>query len=100
MMPMVFCASLPPCPRLYAAEETSCSRRNHLSTRRGVWRKQIHETLSMISEPSAMPSIGETMMNDAVLMMPGASSGAVPAAASAAPIMPPMSACEELDGMP
>ena len=39
-------------------------------------------------------------MNDAVLMMPGASSGAVPALASAAPIMPPMSACEELDGMP
>ena len=54
----------------------------------------------MSSEPSSMPSSGETMMNAAVLMMPGASSGAVPALASAAPIMPPMSACEELDGMP
>ena len=47
-----------------------------------------------------MPSIGETMMNAAVLMMPGASSGAMPAFETAAPIMPPMSACDELDGIP
>ena len=54
----------------------------------------------MSSEPSSMPSSGETKMNDAVLMMPAAISGAVPALAIAAPIMPPMSACEELDGIP
>ena len=47
-----------------------------------------------------MPSIGEITMKLAVLMMPGQSNGAVPALTSAAPIMPPISACEELDGMP
>ena len=54
----------------------------------------------MIRAPSVMPSSGEMKMNIAVLMMPGASSGAVPALAIVAPIMPPISACEELDGMP
>ena len=47
-----------------------------------------------------MPSSGATTMKVAVLMMPGASSGPVPALAIVAPIMPPISACEELDGMP
>jgi hypothetical protein len=37
-------------------------------------------------------------MNDAVLMMPCASSGCVPAFASAAPIMPPMSAWKSSTG--
>ncbi len=39
-------------------------------------------------------------MNATVLRIPGASSGAVPALASPAPIMPPISACEELEGIP
>ena len=47
-----------------------------------------------------MPSSGEMTMNAAVLRMPGQSSGAVPALTSAAPIMPPISACDELDGIP
>ena len=54
----------------------------------------------MISAPSVMPSSGEMKMNAAVLKMPGASSGPVPALAMVAPIMPPISACDELDGMP
>ena len=36
MMPIVFCASLAPCIRLKAAADTSCSRRNQPSTRRGA----------------------------------------------------------------
>src|SRR2546426_46329 len=36
MMPMVFCASLPPWPRLYKDDEMSCSLRNKRSTRLGV----------------------------------------------------------------
>ena len=61
---------------------------------------QAHDTPIMISAPSSMPSSGETKMNAAVLRMPGASSGPVPALAMVAPIMPPISACDELDGMP
>ena len=47
-----------------------------------------------------MPSTGATTMKDEVLMMPGASSGPVPAFAIVAPIMPPISACEDEDGRP
>jgi hypothetical protein len=35
MMPIVFCASFPPWPRLYAAADTSCNLRNSLLTREG-----------------------------------------------------------------
>ena len=54
----------------------------------------------MISAPSRRPSSGEMKMNDAVFRIPGHSSGALPAFATAGPIMPPMSACDELEGMP
>ena len=78
----------------------SCSRRNRVSTLRGAERMQAHETAIISSAPSVMPSSGETMMNTAVFTMPGISSGAVPALAIVAPIMPPISACDELEGMP
>ncbi len=39
-------------------------------------------------------------MNTATLMMPGITSEPVPAFAMPAPIMPPISACELLEGMP
>ena len=54
----------------------------------------------MMIPDSSIPSIGATTMNDTVLMMPGASSGPVPAFAIVAPIIPPMSACEDDDGSP
>ena len=64
-------------------------------------RKKIHDTADHdAARRAASPSIGEMTMNAVVLRMPGASSGAVPALAIAAPIMPPISACEELEGMP
>ncbi len=47
-----------------------------------------------------MPSSGAMKMKDAVFKIPGQSSGAGPDFASAAPINPPISACDELDGMP
>src|ERR1051325_11582250 len=43
MMPMVFCASLPPCPRLYSDEEKSCAFRKRRSTRLGVHREKSHQ---------------------------------------------------------
>ena len=72
------------------SDRPCAARRAGRATRRAI----------MISAPSVMPSSGETKMKIAVLMMPGASSGAVPALAIVAPIMPPISACDELDGMP
>src|SRR5207244_11382220 len=40
MIPIVFWASLVPCPREYSAAETSCSTRNARSTRRGKERSE------------------------------------------------------------
>ncbi len=100
MMPMVFCASLLPWPMLYIAEEASCSRRNQRSTLRGAARTHAHDTPIFSRAPSVNPRSGATKMNAAVFRMPGASSGSAPALARVAPIMPPMSACDELDGMP
>ncbi len=54
----------------------------------------------MISPPSIMPSTGEMKMKETVRTMPFITSGSTPALAIVAPIMPPISACDELDGMP
>ena len=67
---MVFCASLPPWPRVYSPADTSCSRRNQLSTRSGDDRRTIHDTSTISSEPSRKPSIGDTKMKATVLKMP------------------------------
>src|SRR5215471_2685772 len=100
MMPMVFCASLPPWPRLYSAAETYCSRWNQRSIRRGVERTKIQDTATMSAIASRKPHTGETTMAAAVLRKPLATSLLVPPLAIAAPASPPISACEELDGMP
>ena len=100
MMPMVFCASLPPWPRLYAAADTSCARRNQVSTLRGVERTNTHDTSTIMIEPRMKPSSGEMTMNSTVLSRPPPTSAPVPDLATAAPTRPPISACEDDDGMP
>src|SRR6185369_10770355 len=100
IMPMVFWASLLPCPRLYNAAETYCAERNQRSTRRGVERENIHDMASMSRMASAKPSAGDSKIAAEVLTNPLATSVPVPPLATAAPPRPPMSACEELDGMP
>src|SRR5437867_2611273 len=100
MMPMVFCASLPPWPRLYRPADTSCRRRNQLSTRSGDELRNSQATISVSREPSAKPSAGDTKMNNTVFQMPAPISAPAPVLAITAPTMPPISACDELDGMP
>ena len=46
------------------------------------------------------PSSGEMTMKATVFAMPAPLSAPAPDFASAAPTSPPMSACDELDGMP
>src|SRR4051812_28689210 len=100
MMPMVFCASLPPWPRLYAPADTSWSRRNQRSMRDGVARRNTLDTSTIINEPSTNPSNGETKMNSTVFHTPAPMSELAPALAITAPTMPPINACDELLGMP
>ena len=71
-----------------------------MSTRSGELRRKIHDTATIISEPSRKPSSGETKMKATVLKMPPPISWPAPALAITAPTMPPISACDELDGMP
>lgn len=99
-MPIVFCASLPPWPRLYRPADSSCSRRKRRSTLLGAVRKYSHDTPSMNSEPRMKPSSGEMKMNATVFNSPSMFSELQPDFASAAPTRPPISACDELDGIP
>jgi hypothetical protein len=71
-----------------------------LSTRNGDQRMQIQDTATISSEPSRKPSTGEMKMKATVLNTPESTSGPAPALASVAPRMPPISACELLEGMP
>jgi hypothetical protein len=62
-------------------------------------RRKIQATSTIISEPSRKPSSGEMKMK-ATSSDAAATSAPEPALAITAPTMPPISACEELLGMP
>ena len=100
MMPIVFCASLPPWPSEYSPADTSCSRRNQPSMRSGDWCRKIHDTAIRVSAPSRKPSSGDSTMNASVGQMPDIIRCDAPPRPITAPTMPPISACELLDGMP
>src|SRR5215216_7271066 len=100
MTPMVFWASLPPWPRLNAAADSSCSRRNRPSTRAGVDRRKIHRLASMSTNPRAMPNSGDSGMNRMVFSRLPRSNAPKPALATPAPAKPPMRACDEEVGRP
>ena len=100
MIPIVFCASLAPCIRLKAAADTSCSRRNHWSTRPGRTLRSIQNVAVITSRPTRRPITGATTMKMIVLVQPAGMIALNPAFATAAPAYPPKSACDELVGNP
>jgi len=63
-------------------------------------RRQIHDTAIIRPAPSTRPSVGEATIAAAVLKKPLPTSAPSPALASAAPASPPISACEDEEGMP
>ncbi len=69
-MPIVFWASLPPCPRLYSAADTNCNLRKSLSTWRGDLRRKIQEMATMKPNPSTNPMNGATTMKISVFVQP------------------------------
>src|SRR5881397_2121054 len=100
MIPIVFWASLVPWPRLYAAAETSCSRRKSQSTRPGWVSLKIHTVASIIAKPTVSPITGASTMKTPILIRPAPMSDPNPALATAAPANPPINACDELVGNP
>jgi hypothetical protein len=57
-------------------------------------------TATVISDDSIIPIIGARKINAAILRMTMLCTDAKPLAAMAAPANPPMSVCEEEEGMP
>ena len=100
--PIVFWASLAPCPRLYAAgghelhvPETSVEAARPSST-------GARSTCTMImrTKRGGEPGSGASTMNTAIVRRPSQTSTPNPAFATAAPAMPPISACDDDVGSP
>src|ERR1700730_9632772 len=100
MMPMVFCASLPPWPSEYSEAETNCRIRKARSTANGVERTDAHETIATSASASKNPTSGDSTIASNVFDNPLQTAAESPALAIPPPTSPPIKACELLDGMP
>ena len=85
MIPIVFWASLVPCPSEYSAADTSCSSRNARSTRRGKERRSTQDKRTVNARARVSPRSGATTMKISVLTHPEVMMAANPAFATAAP---------------
>src|ERR1700675_529299 len=100
MMPMVFCASLPPWPSEYSDAEKNCRIRNARSTANGVDRTDAQDTIATSTSASRKPTTGDKTIASSVLDTPLQTAADRPAFASPPPSRPPISAWELLEGMP
>src|SRR5580698_7444387 len=100
MMPMVFCASLPPWPSEYSDAEANCKIRNARSTANGVERTEAHDTIATSTSANRNPTSGDSTIASKVLERPLQTAADKPALAMPPPTSPPISACELLEGMP
>src|SRR5581483_1244195 len=90
------------------AAENSCSFRNPRSTLVGVLRRRIHDTATIIDNPSTSPMIGATTINTSVFVHPFGritlnqvlQPCRITWRAIAAPASPPINACEDEVGSP
>src|SRR5258708_24399292 len=97
MIPMVFCASLPPWPSEYSDAETNCRIRKARSTANGVERTDAHETIATSTIASKNPTSGDSTMASSVLESPLHTATEIPPLAIPAPTSPPIKACAQAD---
>src|ERR1700748_465924 len=100
MMPIVFCASLPPCPSEYSEAEANCRIRNARSTANGVERTEAQETIATSTSASRNPTSGDNTMASNAFDRPLQPAAEMPALATPPPSSPPISACELDQGSP
>src|SRR5882724_550223 len=100
MMPMVFCASLPPWPSEYSEAETNCRMRKARSTANGVERTDSQDTIATSTSASRNPTSGDSTIASSVLESPLQTAADIPAFAMPPPSSPPISACELDEGIP
>src|SRR3954471_2892104 len=70
MMPMVFCASLPPWPSEYSDAETNCRMRKARSTANGVERTDAQDTIATNTSASKNPTSGDSTIASKVFDRP------------------------------
>src|SRR5262245_56005459 len=110
MIPIDFCASLEPCEKAMKPAESNCKLRKARLTRDGLTRRTTHTSVTINTKPPSSPKTGESTnairANVTPSDVPKAHSDSLAPAPSqtawhhAEPTMPPISACDELDGMP
>src|ERR1700742_1350528 len=101
MTPMVFCASLVPCASETTQAEPICPMRKPCRRPPSVSDLVIRYSSQVPHAATPAAMIGERMAGSTTLeTSPCQSTALPPAAAIVEPITPPISACEELDGMP
>ena len=97
--PIVFCASWVPWPKDISAAEPICARRKCRFARPGcAWRKP-HNSATIARYASPKPTSGESTIGTTTLSITP-DHCTVCDAAIAAPISPPISACEDDEGSP
>src|SRR6202035_4497554 len=70
MMPIVFCASLPPCPSEYSEAEANCRMRKARSTANGVERTDAQDTIATSTSASKNPTSGDSTIASSVFDNP------------------------------
>src|SRR4051812_31285869 len=100
MMPIVFCASLPPCPSEYSEAEANCRMRKARSTANGVERTEAQDTITTRIIARISPTNGDSTIAPTVFDRPLQTVAEMPALANPAPTRPPIKACELEEGMP
>src|SRR5258708_2511124 len=79
MMPMVFCASLPPCPSEMSDAAANCSHWKTPSTARGLASTKVHDMASTSSKARKKPNVGDNTMKAPVVSTPDHTIEAMPA---------------------
>ena len=99
--PIDFCASFEPCEKAIRHADSSCRRREAFATKYGVARRSIHVSDTISRNATTKPAVGDTTSGTSTFC-PSADhlKPERPACATTPPASPPMSACDELDGMP
>jgi hypothetical protein len=90
MMPMVFWASLAPCPKETAAAETSCRPLNAFASSRMCQRCWIRAKITIARNATVKATTGEATMAITAVRTTPQLIAARPPAASPAPTRPPM----------
>ena len=89
MMPMVFCASLPPWPSEYSDAEANCRMRKARSTANGVERTDAQDTIATSTSASKNPTSGDSTMASNVFDRPLHTAAEIPALAIPPPTKSP-----------